>query len=260
MIDILRGIGHSLLQSIRGMDTRVTEGTARGAGGDITFEVDRRAEGIIIEGLRASGVPITVISEEAGTVQLNGGGMIALVDPIDGSKNALSGLPYYGTSIAIANGPTLDDIQYAYVLNIVSGDEFHATKGAGVAYQGDERCVMQQDDTLRLAAYETQSPARDLPLISPLLSAARRTRCLGALALDLAYVASGTVSVFVTPMKSRSVDFAAGWLIIREAGGIVTDAGGRDIGHVALGLERSVSVLAAANTALHHKALGILHR
>lgn len=261
MIDTLRSIGRELVSGIRGMDTRADAHSSmgRGVGGDYTFAVDKRAEDIIIGGLSATGAPMTVISEEAGTVELNGGGgMIALVDPIDGSKNAISGIPYYGTSIAVANGPSLDDIQFAYVLNLVSGEEFYATRGAGSAFMNGVPCAVQADETMRLVAYEAPSPDRDLPIISPLLGAARRTRCLGALALDLAYVASGGMSVFVTPMRSRSVDFAAGWLIVREAGGIVTDMKNNDIGHVALGLERSVSVMASANRGLHDRALEIL--
>lgn len=261
IIGALRAIGRRLTLAVGGMETRSDELTTsgRGAGGDFTFEVDRVAEQLIIEGLRSLGMPMTVISEEAGTVHLNGGGgLIALVDPIDGSKNAISGIPYFGTSIAIANGQTLDDIQYAYVLNIVSREEFYTIKGSGVSYRGDIKCELQTDNTIRIVAYEAPTPSRDIPLIAKLLNAGRRTRCLGALALDLAYVASGAVSVFVTPMRSRSVDFAAGWLIVREAGGLVTDIAGADIGHVALGLEHSTSVLSSANPGLHVRALGIL--
>jgi myo-inositol-1(or 4)-monophosphatase len=92
----------------------------------------------------------------------------------------------------------------------------------------------------------------------PLLAQSRKTRCLGATALDLAYLSSGASSVFVTPSRSRSFDFAGGWLLVKEAGGIITDISGEDIEHVSLDLKKSTSLLAAGNRSLHKKALELL--
>lgn len=236
-------------------DLKTSLGT--GASGDKTFSIDKKAEDIIITGLRALGSRLTLITEEAGIVDMGGGETVVIVDPIDGSKNAVSGIPFYCASIAAAEGKTLGDIRYAYVLNLISGDEFWAERAAG-AFLNGKRLLARQDEELYLTAYEAQSPARDMPLILPLLAKSRKTRCLGATALDLSYLASGAVSTFISPSPSRSFDFAAGYLIVKEAGGVFTDMDGKDIKDVPLGLGRSSTLLVSLNERLHLKALQIL--
>lgn len=231
----------------------------RGAAGDMTFEIDKKAEDIVVSGFRDLAEPLTFISEEAGVIDMGGGERVVIVDPIDGSKNAVAGIPFYCTSIAVADGRTLGDVRYAYVLNLISGDEFWAEKGKG-SFLGGQRLQTADGEELLLAAYEAQSPARDIPLILPLLSKSRKTRCLGAIALDLSYLASGAVSAFVSPSSSRSFDFAAGYLIVREAGGVFTDMEGRGIESVRLGLERSTTLLVSANEGLHREALKMLQK
>src|SRR5512143_2275503 len=199
-IEDLRKMGACLIKEVSGLkhspDIKIPLGI--GAGGDKTFRVDRKAEEIVLAGLSSLKEPLTIISEELGIQDLNGGGMRVVVDPVDGSKNARSGIPVYCTSIAISSGEKLSGVTLSYVIDLVSGDEFWAEKGSG-AYLNGQRLHAQRDDELYLAAYEAQSPARDIPSIMPLLSQARRTRCLGSTALDLAYLASGSVSVFVCP-------------------------------------------------------------
>lgn len=260
-IGTLRKIGKRLLKEIPLIRQIPFTASAIGVGaaGDKTFPIDKRAEEIVIAGLDESGEALTVISEEAGVKNIRGGGKKALVDPIDGSKNAISGIPFYCTSIAIAGGNTIGDVELAYVVNLVSGDEFWAEKGKG-AFLNDKRICTQQDDIFYLVAYEAQSPPKDIPEIMPLLSRSRKTRCLGATALDLSYLALGAVSIFVTPSLSRSFDFAGGWLLAREAGGIFTDMKGNSIETLEVTLKKSSSLLASGNKRLHEKALKLLNR
>jgi myo-inositol-1(or 4)-monophosphatase len=198
---------------------------------------------------------MSIISEEFGSKDILGGGKRVLIDPIDGSKNAISGLPFYCAAIAVADGDTVGDIVQGYVINLLSGDEFWAEKGKGAFFNG-ERMQTQQDEFMRVVAFEAQMPHRDLPLLLPLLSSARRVRCLGAVALDLAHVAYSSISVFYTNAPSRSIDFGAGALFVREAGGIITDAAGASIDSASLSLDRSVNLLASGNIRLHEQALG----
>lgn len=228
-----------------------------GAGGDKTFPIDKLAEDAILSGLEASGLPCSVVSEEYGLKDFKGGGVKVLIDPIDGSKNAIAGIPFYCTSIAIAEGETIDSIVTAYVLNLITGDEFLAEKGKG-AFLNDERISTQKDEEFYLVAYEAQTPGKDIPRIMPLLAASRKTRCFGATALDLAYLACGSVSVFATPSPSRSFDFAGGWLLVKEAGGTFTDMRGGPVDSVGLGLKRSSPLLASGNQGLHERALRLL--
>ena len=255
----LRKIGKSLIKEISGLrnspDIKIPLGI--GAGGDKTFPIDKRAEEIVLAGLASLKEPITVISEELGAQELGGGGMRVVIDPVDGSKNAISGIPIYCTSIAVSSGENLSGVTLSYVIDLVSGDEFWAEKGKG-AFMNGKRLLTQRDDELNLAAYEAQSPGRDIPAIMPLLSRSRKTRCLGSTALDLAYLASGSVSVFVCPSPSRSFDFAGGWLLVKEAGGIITNTEGEDIGGIRLGLKKSSPLLAAGNEELFRKALTLL--
>lgn len=229
-----------------------------GAAGDKTFLIDKIAEDIIISELESSGMPLSIVSEEYGLKEIGGGGRKVLIDPVDGSKNAVSGIPFYCTSIAVAEGDTVGSITTAYVVNLINGDEFLAEKGRG-AFLNSERIFSQKDDELYLVAYEAPAPGKDIPGIIPLLARSRKTRCLGATALDLAYLAYGAVSVFVSPSPSRSFDFAGGWLLVKEAGGEFTDMEGDTIEDVAVGLKRSVPLLASGNQRLHDRALGLLH-
>jgi myo-inositol-1(or 4)-monophosphatase len=257
----MRRIGAALIEEVRRFMPRPGQATALGTGaaGDKTFPVDKRAEDLIISMLNASGEPLTVISEEAGILDIHGGGARVVIDPIDGSKNAISGLPFFCTSIAVASGDRISDVTLSYVVSLVSGDEFWAEKGRGAFLNGSP-IGTQGDDVFALVAYEAQSPGKDIPRIGPLLGAARKTRCFGATALDLSYLAMGAISVFICPSPSRSFDFAGGLLIVREAGGVVTDTEGNDIGGVALGLERSTPLLASGNSRLHERAIGLLSR
>ena len=230
-----------------------------GASGDKTYHIDKLAEDIILSGLEKSGDSLSIISEEAGLKDIRGGGKRVLIDPIDGSRNAVTGIPFYCTSIAIADGNTVGDIELAYVVNLVNGDEFWAEKGKGAFMRG-EQISSQKDDVLYLVAYEAQVPRKDITRIMPLIAESRKTRCLGATALDLSYLARGSISLFANPSASRGIDFAGGWLLVREAGGIFTDMEGTPIDKVELGLRKSTSLLVSGNEKLHEKALKLLEK
>jgi len=257
---ILRKIGKQLFFEIGEIRLKPFASAAigKGAGGDKTYPIDKQAEDIIIGALENLHEPLDIISEEAGTRQIMTGGKRVLIDPIDGSKNAINGVPFYCSSIAVADGDTIGSISAAYIINLLSGDEFWAERGGGAFFNG-ENISTQQEDFLYLVAYEARSPGRDIPKIMNLLSGARRTRCLGSTALDLAYLAYGAMSVFVSPSPSRSFDFAGGWLMVAEAGGTFTDMEGNSITDLVVGLDRSVPLLASGNKALHERALKLLH-
>lgn len=258
-IDDIRKIGRRLFSKAHEMrnspDSRTEHGV--GAAGDRTFGIDRAAEDIILSGLESLGEPMTVISEETGKLVIKGGGPTVIIDPVDGSKNAVSGIPFYCASLAMAEGKTLGDVRLSYIINLVNGDEFWAEKGSG-AYLNGNAIGTQQGKGLYLVAYEAQSPSRDIPLIMPLLAESPKTRCFGSTALDLSYLASGAVSVFVSPSASRSFDFAGGWLLAKEAGGIITDIEGGEISHVELDLKKSSSLLASGNRELHDRSIELL--
>ncbi|MEW6002201.1 MAG: inositol monophosphatase family protein [Nitrospirota bacterium] len=260
-IETLRRIGKKLLKEIPLIKERSLAQSAIGVGasGDRTFFIDKRAEDIVISGLYESGEALTIVSEEIGIKDLRGGGKKILIDPIDGSKNAISGIPFYCTSIAVVDGNTVGNVEMSYVVNLINGDEFWAEKGKG-AFLNGSRVYTQKDEVFYLIAYEAQSPRKDIPRIIPLLAEARKTRCLGATALDLAYLAYGSISIFVNPSPSRSFDFAGGWLLVKESGGIFTDIRGNPIEMIEVSLKKSTSLLASGNAKLHEKALKSLRK
>lgn len=259
-IENLRNIGKRLFSEIGTIRLRpfVSESLGRGAGGDKTFPIDKKAENIIINQLKGLKEPLTIVSEEIGIEDIKGGGEKILIDPIDGSKNAITGIPFYCTSIAVADGDNIGSIYLSYVINLLTGDEFWAEKGKGAFFSG-QRIHCQLDDTIYLVAYEAQDTKRDIPKIMKLLGEAWRTRCLGATALDISYVAYGAISIFVSPSPSRAFDFAGGWLLVKEAGGIFTDIKGYSIEETKIGLKRSAPILASGNQRLHEKALRLIN-
>jgi myo-inositol-1(or 4)-monophosphatase len=232
----------------------------KGAGGDRTFPVDKWAEDIIIAALekaQGDGETFTLISEELGIRKFGQGGKTVLVDPIDGSNNAKSGIPFFSTSIALLDGTTLDTLAVGYVINLAAGDEFWALRGKG-AYKNGAPIRTSTAHGITIVAYEASSPASDIPRLMPLFAQAKRTRCFGSTALDLAYLASGAISVFATATASRAFDYAAGMLILKEAGGVITDITGTSLDHIVVGLDRTVPLLAGKNDATHVLALSAL--
>ena len=230
----------------------------KGASGDVTHPIDKRAEDIVYEELKKLDKPVSLVSEECGRKDLKGGGPRLLVDPIDGSRNAISGITLFSTSIAHIEGNAIKDTTIGYVINLISGDEFWAIKGGG-SFLNSSPIKTQQDEVFRVIAYEAQTPRVDIPRIMPLISLCNRARCFGSTALDMAFLAQGAVSALIVPSPSRSFDFAAGYLLVREAGGIVTDLDGREIDQVKIGVERSTPLLASANEEVHKKALEVMH-
>jgi myo-inositol-1(or 4)-monophosphatase len=259
-IDDLRKIGKKLIEMVPHYRLAAGSQVALevGASGDKTFPMDKKAEEIIFSSLEELNEPMHIISEEYGFKDMGGGGIRVIIDPIDGSKNAITGLPVFCTSIAVACGKRIGDVFMSYVINLVSGDEFWAEKDKG-AYMNGKKIGTQQDNELRVILYEAQNPSRDIPKILPVLSLFRRARCLGVTALDFSYLALGSVSAFIAPSPSRSFDFAGGWLIAREAGGLVTDFSEKEMDDVEMGLGRSAPLVASANKDIHRKLISVLN-
>ena len=261
-LEVFRGIGRTMRAGITGFLAR--EGglvpLGRGAGGDKTFPVDKWAEDIVVaelEKVHGRGASFTLISEELGVRTFGEGGMTVLVDPIDGSNNAKSGVPFFSTSLALLDGNTLAGLKVGYVIDLAGGDEFWALRGDG-AFKNGSRIKTPAAPGITIVAYEASSPGTDIPRLMPLFAQAKRTRCFGSTALDLAYLASGAVSVFATATPSRTFDYAAGMLILEEAGGVITDITGAALGSVIAGLERTMPLLASKNGATHVMALSAL--
>ena len=225
----------------------------RGEGGDMTLVIDQAAEDAILRELEALELPLTVVSEERGHVDLHGGGpMRVVVDPIDGSRNAKRGIPAYSVSIAVADGPAIGDVKFAFVHDLALDEDWHAAPGQGAYLNGERLPQLQADGELEILALEIIHPQLVLDSAEAIAATgAHRLRALGSFALALCWVAGGRYDALATLSTCRSVDFAAGQLIVTEAGGAVAmpDAGG-DVAATSLDLVTRTRVLAAANAEL----------
>jgi myo-inositol-1(or 4)-monophosphatase len=234
-------------ERVRGALAGLVEGgreLGRGEGGDTTLALDRAAEDAVLAELDALGLPLTLVAEERGELALNGGGPpLVVLDPVDGSLNAKRGLPFHAVSIAVADGTSMGDVSFGYVTDLPAGDEWWAQRGGGAFHDG-ERLPPLAAGPLEVLGVETARP-RLMAAAAPGLARleARRLRVLGSVALSLCLVADGRLDAMLSLREVRSVDVAAGQLIVHEAGGAVAfPEGGPDPG---LELAARYRVLAA---------------
>ena len=226
---------------------RRREPVGRGAGGDITVAVDIAAEDIVIAELEAMGVPLTLVSEEAGTVAIGGGGrLVVVVDPIDGSLNAKRGLPIFATSIALADGPTMGDVILGVVRDHGTGEEWIAVRGRGATLDGVALAPRPPDEGfVDVLMVEGAFPARLAAVAEMLDGRVGRIRAIGSLALSLCQTAAGRGDAALCLGPGRTVDVAAGQLIAREAGLLVGLPGSADLAGIPLDLDVRFHVTAA---------------
>ncbi len=176
-----------------------------------------------------------------------------VVDPLDGSLNAKRGLEPFAASIAVADGGTLGDVRVAYIEDYTRPRVFSAVKGAGVLSARPARSVPRppstgcnyESDLVEIMLFEAGRPDRhhfrfhDLSTMGAVgCSRDMRVRQIGSLALSLCYVAIGKADMLVAAVRSRSVDVAAGLLILAEAGGGAAALTGDDIWGQPLDLEK----------------------
>jgi myo-inositol-1(or 4)-monophosphatase len=194
--------------------------TGRGEGGDMTLAIDQAVEDAVLGELEAFGVGVTVVTEETGKLDVaGGGGAVVVVDPIDGSLNAKRGLRPYSLSIAVAGGQTMADVAFGYVTDLSSHDEWWARRGEGAFFLG-ERLVLGDEVDLEILGVESARPELVAAAAGDLAATgARRMRMIGSIALSLCHVAAGRFDALVSLRPCRSVDAAAGQLLVREAGG-----------------------------------------
>jgi myo-inositol-1(or 4)-monophosphatase len=227
----------------------------RGEGGDMTLAIDAAVEDTVFAELEQLGVGLCAISEERGLVEISGGGPIRVViDPIDGSLNAKRRLPFYSISIAVAEGADMASVVFGYVANFPTGEEWWATRGEGAFLDGERLEPAEHDARLEILGVESAHPwlvAAGSDALAQ--SEAHRLRMIGSIALSLCFVASARFDGMLSLRAARSVDVAAGQLIVREAGGEVSfpDAdGGRPLG-AGLDLDMRSRVVAGATSVIH---------
>jgi myo-inositol-1(or 4)-monophosphatase len=221
---------------------------------DFVSTADLKAERILKEELQRSRPDYALLFEESGAGGVGDGHNRFIVDPLDGTTNFLHGLPEFAISIALERDR---EIVAGIVFKPVGDELFWAEKGAG-AYVNDRRLRVSARSRLEDALIATGMPFKGhgdpelfLKSFTALMPQVAGIRRFGSAALDLAYLAAGRFDGF-WEFGLSPWDIAAGILLVREAGGYVSELrGGRDV--------LATGDILASNDPLH-KPLGDLLR
>ena len=190
-----------------------------GEGGDDTTAIDEAAEEAVVERLTARAEDFVLVSEELGVREFgSGGARRVVVDPIDGSVNAKRGIPFFSFSLAIADGPTMDDVAFGYVYDFGSGEEWTAERGGDARLDGHVLDGVGPKETIEILSFEGTTTPAIAERIAGVLGIAGRVRVMGSLALSLCHLAAGRVDAVCSLKEARSVDIAAAQLLLRERG------------------------------------------
>jgi len=223
-----RGAGNVIVRSLDRLD-RVD--VAEKSQNDYVTEVDRQAEHEIIRTIQKAYPAHAILAEESGAQTGRRGGNDEyrwVIDPLDGTTNYLHGFPQFAVSIALMHRGRLES---AVVYDPLRDEMFTADRGGG-ALLNDRRLRVTDQKGLKGALLGTGIPFRDqrymdayLGMLKALTQETAGIRRPGSAALDFAYVAAGRLDGF-WELGLSVWDFAAGALLVEEAGGVVSDIGG----------------------------------
>jgi myo-inositol-1(or 4)-monophosphatase len=196
---------------------------------DLVTEVDRESERLIVAHLLKSFPDYNILAEE-GEYPQGDSSLRWIIDPVDGTTNYAHGFPWFCVSIGLESaGEPVAGVIY----NPMHDELFTATAGGG-AYRNGQRLHVSGRSPLRNTLLGTgfpydcaSHPDNNFDNFIAFQKAARGIRRAGAAALDLAYVASGRLDGF-WELKLKPWDVAAGVLLVREAGGTVTNFDGTE--------------------------------
>jgi fructose-1,6-bisphosphatase/inositol monophosphatase family enzyme len=216
-----------------------------GADGTPTSYIDKIAEDVALKILGKSEIQVNLLSEEIGFVDF-GGKYVFVLDPVDGTRNAYRGIPFYSVSLAIGTSK-VSDIEYGIVQNIPTGDVFTAEKhqGAFLNTTPIHVCEMPSAEMLSSISLGKNHTPR-----AGSLSKKGNVRSLGSASLEMCMVAISALDYyFVGKDILRVIDIAASTLIVREAGGFVKTIDGDDL-DMEFNVTDRTSVIAACSEKL----------
>lgn len=223
-----RKAGNHIAKSLENTDK--IESTLKGTN-DFVTNVDKEAEAIIIDTIKHSYPEHCIVSEEAGLIEGKDKDVQWIIDPMDGTNNFVKGYPTFAVSIAVRfKGKT----EVACVYDPMQNELFTAQRGAGAQLNNARIRVTQLKDlhgTVLATGFpfkQKQHSESYIKIVGSLFTECADFRRGGCSALDLCYVAAGRVDGYFE-LGLKPWQMAAGELIAREAGAILTDfAGGTD--------------------------------
>ncbi|MDN4503596.1 inositol-1-monophosphatase [Alteromonadaceae bacterium BrNp21-10] len=219
-----RTAGNVILRGFEGRDDLVKESKSEN---DFVTRIDREAEQAIISKIQQSYPTHSFLGEEGGDID-GDKDFQWIIDPLDGTTNFIKGIPHFSVSIALLYQGRLDQ---AVVFDPIRGELFTASRGAGAQLNGYRiRCSKARD--LKNTVLATAFPFKDKEQTDECLTHFRNiyaecgdVRRCGSAALDMAYVAAGRFDGY-WEKGINAWDIAAGELLVRESGGLVTDYNG----------------------------------
>jgi myo-inositol-1(or 4)-monophosphatase len=220
---------------------------------DFVSAADRRSEEIIRQELELARPGYSFLMEESGATEGSDPQHRWIVDPLDGTTNFLHGIPLFAISIALERQGKL---QAGVIYNPISDELFSAERGSG-AFLNDRRIRVSARTAISDAVIATGIPHRGrgdhgrfVKQLAGVMAVTAGVRRCGAAALDLAWLAAGRFDGFWESDLS-TWDIAAGALILREAGGFISDGkGGEQI--------LNAKTIVAGNAAIHRHLLGLI--
>ena len=219
----LRAARSAAKHILRGFDRPDLVKTRSKGNGDLVTNIDTEAEAIIADALRKKYPKHRVTGEESGSAGPAGAEYEWLLDPLDGTKNFARQLPHFCISIGCRKRGRLE---HGIVLDPIRQEEFVASRGQGATLNGRRMRVSGREGiagaTIAFCELGRREPALDLAVLKALTEVGALTRQPGSAALDLAYVAAGRLDGLWQAGLSPW-DYAAGALLVTEAGGLVGD-------------------------------------
>lgn len=223
-LELCRAAAADVRGALDALPTRLEREEPRGLGegGDETTAIDAAAENLIVarlEALHETGVDFVLVSEELGERRFGEHPSVwVVVDPIDGSVNSKRGIPFFSLSVAVADGPSMRDVLFGYVYDFGSGEEWVAERGGGARLGGVALDGAGPKEEIELLSFEATMTHFVVEKAAAFRDLAPRLRIMGSLALSLCHLAAGRVDAVVSLKPIRSVDVAAGQLLLAERG------------------------------------------
>ncbi len=205
-----------------------------GADGTATHFLDKVCEDAIIQGVDELNLHLNIISEEAGFID-RGYRQNLVIDPLDGTFNAVHGIPFYSVSLAVMQ-EDFASLTAGYVRNLYTGDVYQASRGSGAFFNGESIHVSNS----HVGCWISKAGRCADGISRRIMDQKGKHRRLGCASLEMCLVAAGSADLMAYAGVGnyiRNIDIAAGTIIVREAGGIVTDHHGAELN---LGLDVSM--------------------
>ncbi len=256
MKKLLESINRNAGRIIRDNFGKVKTGTSKAEKWDLCTKIDLRVEKIIISTLSKKFPSDGILAEENGEVKRGKNGRRWIIDPLDGTLNFVKGVPFFCTMIALEDE---GDIIIGSIYDPIHREWFYSEKGKGSVLNGKPIAVSRKGNLKELFGIIGWVPSKKIntdfnKFRTKLERYTVMTKRLGSAGLHLAYTAAGRVDYYLSG-NTNPWDVAAGYAIIKGAGGEITDPRG-----FPLDWHKSKLDVLAANKKLYRKLYKLINK